>query len=232
MDPIRIDPKRALDEALRAQQKLTAGLRVLREVEDVDYGATDKEPIYCEDKVVVYRYKGPAKPTAKAPILICYALVNRPYMVDLQADRSLVKHLLALGEDVYIIDWGYPDGADRWLTLDDYIDGYIRRSVDAVAKHAGVARINLMGICEGGAFSLCFTALHQDKLQNLITMVTPVDFHTSDNMLSHWTRDMDVDLFVDTLGNVPADLMNWCYLTLKPVRLNQQKYVAMLDILD
>jgi polyhydroxyalkanoate synthase len=41
-----------------------------------------------------------------------------------------------------------------------------------------------------------------------------------------------VDLFVDTLGNVPADLMNWCYLTLKPVRLNQQKYVAMLDILD
>jgi len=63
-------------------------------------------------------------------------------------------------------------------------------------------------------------------------MVTPVDFHTKDNMLSHWTRDMDVDLFVDTLGNVPADLMNWCYLTLKPVRLNQQKYVAMLDILD
>jgi polyhydroxyalkanoate synthase len=63
-------------------------------------------------------------------------------------------------------------------------------------------------------------------------MVTPVDFHTPDNMLSHWTRGMDVDLFVDTLGNVPADLMNWCYLTLKPVRLNQQKYVGMLDILD
>ncbi|HEX5953118.1 MAG TPA: class III poly(R)-hydroxyalkanoic acid synthase subunit PhaC, partial [Rhodanobacteraceae bacterium] len=122
--------------------------------------------------------------------------------------------------------------ADRWLTLDDYINGYIRRCVDAVAKHAGVGKINLLGICQGGAFSLCFASLHQDKLQNLITMVTPVDFHTKENMLSHWTREMDVDLFVDTLGNVPADLMNWCYLTLKPVRLNQQKYVAMLDILD
>jgi polyhydroxyalkanoate synthase len=51
-------------------------------------------------------------------------------------------------------------------------------------------------------------------------------------MLSHWTRSMDVDLFVDTLGNVPADLMNWCYLTLKPYRLNFQKYVGMVDILD
>ncbi|MGH8192383.1 MAG: class III poly(R)-hydroxyalkanoic acid synthase subunit PhaC [Rhodanobacteraceae bacterium] len=232
MDPIRIDPARALDEALRAQQKLAASVRTLREVEDVDYGATDKEPIYAEDKLVVYRYKGTKKPTAKLPILICYALVNRPYMVDLQEDRSLVKNLLALGEDVYIIDWGYPDGSDRWLDLDDYINGYIRRSVDAVARHAGVSKINLLGICEGGAFSLCFASLHKDKLQNLITMVTPVDFHTPDNMLSHWTRDMDVDLFVDTLGNVPADLMNWCYLTLKPVRLNQQKYVAMLDILD
>ncbi len=51
-------------------------------------------------------------------------------------------------------------------------------------------------------------------------------------MLSHWTRGMDVDLFIDTLGNVPADLMNWCYLTLKPVRLFQQKYIGMVDILD
>jgi len=63
-------------------------------------------------------------------------------------------------------------------------------------------------------------------------MVTPVDFHTPDNMLSHWTQGMDVDLFVDTLGNVPGDLMNYCYLTLKPFRLNHQKYIGLVDILD
>ncbi|HEY0231516.1 MAG TPA: class III poly(R)-hydroxyalkanoic acid synthase subunit PhaC, partial [Dokdonella sp.] len=161
-----------------------------------------------------------------------YALVNRPYMVDLQDDRSLVKNLLAQGEDVYLIDWGYPDRADRWLTLDDYINGYIARSVEAVADRAGVDKINLLGICQGGAFSLCFAAMHPEKVRNLITMVTPVDFHTPENMLSNWTRQLDVDLFVDTLGNVPADLMNLCYLMLKPVRLNQQKYIGLVDILD
>ena len=232
MEPVKIEPTRALDEALKMQRKLAAGLKTLRELDDVGYGATDKEAIYREDKLVVYRFKGARKPTAKVPILIVYALVNRPYMVDLQSDRSLVGNLLAQGEDVYLIDWGYPDRADRWLTLDDYINGYIDRSVDAVARRTGVEKINLLGICQGGAFSLCYTSLHPEKVKNLITMVTPVDFHTPDNMLSHWMRGVDTDLFVDTLGNVPADLMNWCYLTLKPVRLNQQKYIGLVDILD
>lgn len=232
MGPVRIEPAKLVDETIRFKKKLAAGVQVLRSLDDVDYGCTPKEEVYREDKLVVYRFRGERAPTARVPTLIVYALVNRPYMVDLQDDKSLVRNLLAQGEDVYLIDWGYPDRADRWLTLDDYINGYIRRSVDAVARKTGVERINILGICQGGAFSLCFSAIYPQKVKNLITMVTPVDFHTPDNMLSNWTRNMDADLFVNTIGNVPADLMNWCYLTLKPMRLLQQKYVGMVDILD
>ena len=232
MGPLKLDAAGVFAEAQKFQKKLTAGMKVLGTLDDVQFGVTPKEEVYREDKLVVYRFRGVRKPTAKAPTLIVYALVNRPYMVDLQEDKSLVRNLLAQGEDIYLIDWGYPDRADRWLTLDDYINGYIRRSVDAVARHAGVKKINVLGICQGGAFSLCFSAIHPQKVKNLITMVTPVDFHTPDNMLSNWTRNMDADLFVDTIGNVPAVLMNWSYLTLKPMRLLQQKYVGMVDILD
>ncbi len=232
MNPLRIDPAAAMAEVQTFNRKLGAGLKTLRELDDVNYGATEKEEIYREDKLVLYRYKGEGKPTAKVPLLICYALVNRPYMVDLQPDRSMVRNLLAKGEDVYLIDWGYPDPSDRYLTLDDYINGYIRRCVEVVAKRHKLDSINLLGICQGGAFSLCFASMYPQLVRNLITMVTPVDFHTPDNMLSRWTQGMDVDLFVDTLGNVPADLMNWCYLTLKPIRLFQQKYIGMVDILD
>ena len=232
MGPLKIDPQKALDDALKFNQRIAAGFKTLRALDDVEYGASAKEEIYREDKLVLYRFKSEHKPTANTPLLIVYALVNRPYMVDLQDDRSLVKHLLALGQDIYLIDWGYPDQSDRYLTLDDYINGYIDRCVDVVAQRHQLDRINVLGICQGGAFSLCYAATHREKIRNLITMVTPVDFHTPDNMLSHWTRGMDVDLFVDTLGNVPADLMNWCYLTLKPVRLLQQKYIGLVDILD
>jgi len=230
--PLNLSPQKIAEEAMRLQQKLSAGLKTLREVEDVTYGATAKEAVYSDGRLVLYRFNGEEPASARTPLLIVYALVNRPYMVDLQHDRSLVKGLLAQGEDVYIIDWGYPDGSDRYLILEDYIERFIGGCVDFLRARHEVDRINLLGICQGGAFSLCYTALHPDRVKNLITMVTPVDFHTPDNMLSKWIQDLDVDLFVDTLGNVPADMMNWCYLTLKPFRLNVQKYVGLTDILD
>jgi len=230
--PLNIGIERVAEEAMHVQRQLGAGLKTLREVGDYDFGATPKQEVWRDGKVVLYRFIGEKAPTARVPLLLSYALMNRPYMVDLQEDRSLVKGLLARGEDVYIIDWGYPDRSDRFLTLEDYIERFIGGAVDHLRRSHGLDAINLLGICQGGAFSLCYAALHPGKIRNLVTMVTPVDFHTEDNMLSHWTRDMDVDLFVDTLGNVPADLMNFCYLTLKPWRNFVQKYVGLVDVLD
>ena len=230
--PLNITSESLALEAGQVQRKLAAGIDTLRQMDDVHFGVTAREEVWRDGKVVLYRFRGEQPPTAKVPILISYALVNRPYMVDLQEDRSLVKNLLARGEDVYIIDWGYPDRSDRFLTLGDYIERFIDGAVDYLRDAHGLPSINLVGICQGGVFSLCYASLHPDKVRNLITMVTPVDFHTDDNMLSNWNREVDVDLLVDTLGNIPADMMNVTYLMLKPWRLFAQKYVGMVDILD
>ncbi|MBK9493453.1 MAG: Poly-beta-hydroxybutyrate polymerase [Alphaproteobacteria bacterium ADurb.BinA280] len=230
--PVGISPSQWTQEWLTTQRQLRNGAQVLAQVGEVEFGVTPKEAVFSDERVTLYRYKGEHTPTEQVPILISYALVNRPYMVDLQADRSLVRQLLARGHDIYLIDWGYPDLSDRFDTLDDYINGWLHVCVEEVCRRHGLPAINLLGICQGGAFSLCYTAMHPERVRNLITMVTPVDFHTPDNMLSHWTREMDIDLFVDTLGNIPADLMNFCYLTLKPYRLFLQKYVGMLDVVE
>lgn len=232
MDPIRITPQAVLDEALKFNRKLTAGLDTLRTLGNTDYGCTAKDEVWREDKRVLYRYRRETPASVRTPLLIVYAMVNRPYMVDLQSDRSIVRALLEAGHEVYILDWGYPDRSDCATTLDDTINGTLVDCVREVSRRHGGDPINLLGICQGGAFSLCYSALYPHTVRNLITMVTPVDFHTPDNMLSHWTRELDVDLFVHTLGNVPADLMNWCYLTLKPFRLLHQKYVGLVDLLD
>jgi polyhydroxyalkanoate synthase len=88
--PLHITPERVAEEATRFQQKLGAGLQTLRDVDDVHYGATTKQEVWRDGKVVLYRYIGERAPTARVPLLIAYALVNRPYMVDLQANRSIV----------------------------------------------------------------------------------------------------------------------------------------------
>ena len=230
--PFRMDPNKIMDEVSAFQRKLASGMGQLHGARQPEYANTPRELVYSEDKLKVWHFKGAKKPTSRVPLLIAYALVNTVWMTDLQEDRSMVRNLLEQGEDVYLIDWGYPDASDRWLTLDDYINGYLDRCVDAVRQRHELDAIDLLGICQGGVFSLCYTALHPHKIRNLITMVTPVNFHTPDNMLSHWARTLDVDRFVDTVGNIPAALMNYVYLSLKPVRLNQQKYVGLVDILE
>ena len=124
------------------------------------------------------------------------------------------------------------DQADRALTLDDYINGYLDRCVDFIRDAHGVERINLLGICQGGAFSLCYASLHPEKVRNLVTMVTPVDFKTPDNMLSHWVQNVDIDLLVDTQGNIPGEMLNWTFLNLKPYQLMAQKYLGVVDLMD
>jgi polyhydroxyalkanoate synthase len=229
---IDIRPDKLSEEMLDYSRKLGQGMENLMNAGDIDTGVTPREAVYREDKLVLYRYRTPAGVTPKpVPLLIVYALVNRPYMTDIQENRSTVKGLLATGQDVYLIDWGYPDHADRALTLDDYINGYLDRCVDHIREAHGVDKINILGICQGGAFSLCYSALHQDKVRNLVTMVTPVDFKTPDNLLSTWVQNVDIDLAVDTMGNIPGELLNWTFLSLKPFSLTGQKYVNMVDLL-
>ncbi len=232
MLPVQIRPDQALSELREFGSRLQRGVKTLSELGDITVGATPKEAIYSEDKLVLYRFRPQRERTDAIPVLIVYALVNRPYMVDLQEDRSIVRSLLQGGLDVYLIDWGYPDAADRYLTLDDYINGYIDRCVDVLRRRHQVDAVNIMGICQGGTFSLCYSALHSEKVRNLITTVTPVDFHAGNNLLSRWARHVDVDLVVDTLGNIPGEVLNWTYLSLKPFRLTGQKYLDLVNLLD
>ena len=232
MIPFKMRPDEILNETRDFNEKLAQGVGHLMDVGDIPSGVTPKEPVYKEDKMVLYRYKGENKPTNKTPLLIVYALVNRPYMTDLQENRSTIRGLLDAGQEVYLVDWGYPDEADRFLTIDDYLNGYLDRCVDVIAKRHGVKKINLLGICQGGAFSLCYGSMHPEKVRNLVTMVTPVDFQTPDNMLSHWVQNIDIDLLVDTQGNIPGEMLNWTFLNLKPYQLMAQKYLGVVDLMD
>lgn len=219
-------------EVQEFNERLLKGVQTLKEIDEIEVGVSEKETVYEEDKIKLYHYLPRVKQTNKTPILIVYALVNRPYMADLQEGRSLVQGLLEQGQDVYLIDWGYADAADRFLSLDDYINGYIDRCVDFILEQHSIDSLNILGICQGGCFSLCYTSLHQEKVKNLITTVTPVDFHTEDDLLSKMVRHVDIELLVDAMGNIPGEALNWTFLNLKPFSLMSQKYIDLVNILD
>jgi polyhydroxyalkanoate synthase len=231
--PFTIDDISALTKDVsELGRKFIKGAETLFSIEEIDVGTAPKELVYEEDKLKLYHYEQKGTITCKVPVLIVYALVNRQYMLDLQPDRSIVRNLLQHGMDLYIIDWGYPTKADMYLTIDDYINGYLNNCVDVIRKKTGRDRITLMGICQGGTFSAIFAALYPDKVHNLVTLVAPFDFSTNDALLFNWSKRMNADALVDTYRVVPGDFLNAGFLMLMPFTLNIRKYVDMLDVLE
>ena len=226
------DAKTMINEIGDLNVKLLQAAETLTKIEEVDVGTSPKDLVFESDKVKLYRYRPEGPITCKVPVVISYALVNRYYMLDLQPNRSIVKKLLQHGIDLYIIDWGYPTPGDRYITLDDYIDGYLNDCVDFVRETTGHDQINLMGICQGGTFSTIYSALYPEKIKNLVTLVTPVDFSVDDGLLFCWSRHMDVDALVDTYGVIPGDFLNAGFLQLMPFTLNITKYIGMLDVMQ
>lgn len=232
MTRLALDPVRASAEMAEFLQRMTVAARRFAEFGLLTDGCSPRREVFRADKTVLWRYERTAHARGLPPLVICYALVNRPYMLDLQPDRSLIRGLLAHGLDVYLIDWGYPDADDRHLALDDYVNRYLGACIDHVRQSEGIPSVNLLGVCQGGTLSLCHAAIHPGRVRNLVTMVTPVDFHTEENLLSKWVRKLDVDRMVDVLGNVPGELLNAAFLSLMPLRLTARKYAGITDIAD
>ena len=216
-----------LQSAAALQQQGQEVLRALQGMGDVEVAMSQRACVYSDNKTRLYRYAPLARAANIAPLFICYAMVNRPYLLDLQPDRSFIRELLSAGLDVYLLDWGYPDGADRFAGLSEYIDGHLRRCIEFVLHEHAIDSLNLLGVCQGGTMSLCYAALEPGHIDRLVTMVTPVDFKTPENLLSKWAQQMDVDLLTQS-GNVSGDFLNFVYLSLMPFRLTQQKYVNLL----
>jgi polyhydroxyalkanoate synthase len=216
-------------ELEKYSQRMVQITETLLEKEDVALATSAKDLVFQEDLVRLYRFRPTGKPRSAEPLLITYALVNRETMMDLEEGRSLIRNLLDSGLDVYIIVWGYPSRVERYVTLDDYIEIYLDDCVDHVRRERGVEKINLMGVCQGGTFSAIYAALHPEKIKNLITMVTPIDFDTDDGLLNLWARHLDADLMVEALGNIPGDFMNLGFLMLKPYQLMMDKYIGLVE---
>lgn len=213
-------------------QKVLKSYETLKDIKEVEIATTPKTAVYNEDKLTLYRYNRDTEATIKTPVLIVYALVNTYKMLDIQPDRSYIKNLLAAGLDVYLIDWGYPSKGDKFLSIDDYVNGYINNCVDFIRKKNRVEKINILSICQGGTLSVIYSSLFPNKVKNLVTHVTPVDFSTNDGLLFKWSRDMDFDKLVDgNNGLVPGDFLNQGFDMLKPM-MKVQKQQTLSNSLE
>ncbi|MGD9034400.1 MAG: class III poly(R)-hydroxyalkanoic acid synthase subunit PhaC [Desulfobacteraceae bacterium] len=230
--PVDLILSKLAEDAEKAKARVERASDVLLSPLDTEIAATPYEVVHQEDRVKLKHYIPVTDNQLRTPLMVVYALINRETMLDLQPGRSVVQSFLNDGIDLYMVDWGYPTRKDRYLTIDDHVNGYMDNMVDFIRERHNLRKINLMGICMGGTFSVIYAALHPQKIKNLITTVTPTNFDTDQGLLHIWMKDLDVDRMVDAFGNMPGDLMNFGFLLLNPARLMIDKYVGFAENMD
>lgn len=220
-----------VQEGLDNMRRISRLPHLWEQVQRVRKGATPSSVVYDKNRIKLLHYETDDQQRFDTPLVVVFGLVNRPYILDLKAGKSVVEHFVKGGFDTYLVDWGVPTDADRHRTMDDYINGYMVDVIDAVRERTGQDQVNLLAYCMGGTMSAMFVPLYQEKVKNLILLAAAVDFGSRDGLLSVWTdpKYFDVDKLLDAHGNCPADLLQGAFLLLKPISNIAAKQAGFVD---
>jgi len=214
-------------------EKYKAGMQIIFEGARAETGQTPKEIIWTKNKAKLYHYEPSIEKRFPVPILLVYALINRPYVLDLIPGNSLVEHLVSNGFDVFMLDWGIPGDEDSNLTFENYVLDYLPRAVKKVLRTSKAEEITILGYCMGGTMTAMYAALFPGKpLRNLILLTAPIDFSQENTGLyGLWTSEkfFNPDHMAEAFGNIPGELIDIGNRMAKPVTNYVGSYVTMWD---
>ena len=194
---------------------------------------TPKQIIWTLNKTKLYRYIPvvPAEQRHKIPLFLVFALMNKPYILDLRPGNSFIEYMVKQGYDVYLLDWGAPGPEDKDLKFDDYVLDYLPRAIRKIKAVSGSNEFTMLGWCIGAILSTIYAALRPDDgIKNLILLTAPLDF--SDKKAGgfvRWVNDeaFDPDRIVATFGNVPGEMIDYGAKALKPVENYIGSYLTL-----
>jgi polyhydroxyalkanoate synthase len=181
---------------------------------DAKIGQTPKRVVWTLNKAKLYRYTPvvPEEQRKRIPILIVFAIMNRPQVIDLRPGHSFVEFMIHRGYDMYLLDWGAPGPEDKDLSFDDYVLEYLPRVVRKLKSVSGSDELTILGWCLGALISALYAALRPDDgLKNLLLLTAPLDFSDkASGGFIRWTSTprFNADQIVDAFGNVPGEMID------------------------
>ena len=226
----------------------TGGLSVLRGVRsfvnDVLYNKgrprqvdtspfTLGENLACTPGKVVFRnelmeliqYEPQTDEVHEIPILCSPPWINKYYIMDLAPGKSLVEWAVQHGHTVFMISYRNPDESLRETTMDDYLIHGPRAAMDVVAEISGERRVNILGLCLGGALTamlVAYLAAIGDQRVNSITLLNTLLDYSEPGPLGVFTDRATVERLeakMERKGYLPASEMRGTFDALRPNEL-------------
>ena len=118
---------------------------------------TEGAVVYENELFQLIEYKPLTKQVYERPYLVVPPCINKFYILDLQPENSLIRHLVQQGHRTFVVSWRNPDASLEHKNWDDYIADGPLRAISVVQDISGAKQINALGFCVGG--TLLGTAL-------------------------------------------------------------------------
>lgn len=184
---------------------------------DARIAQTPRDVVWTHRKTTLYRYRSSAR-EYPIPVLLVFALINRPDIFDLRPGSSFVEFLLGEGFDVFLVDWGVPDEEDADMGLAEFVCDELDWAVRETLRAAGKEELTLLGWCIGGTLCAMYCALHPaGAVRNAVLLTTPIDPRGS--LYERWVggEEFDVDYIANSYPVVPGSGIDFANKLMKPV---------------
>jgi polyhydroxyalkanoate synthase subunit PhaC len=159
----------------RPRQVDTSGFEVGRNL-----ACTPAKVVYRSDLIEILQYLPQTEQVHEVPLLCSPPWINKYYVMDLAPGRSFIEWAVRHNRTVFAISYRNPDATMANTTMDDYLINGPTAALDVIRHITGASRVDLVGLCLGGALSM-MTATYLDEIGddriNTITLLnTMVDF--------------------------------------------------------
>jgi polyhydroxyalkanoate synthase len=208
---------RLQEETQRAIQRAVKGVGYFASPAPAT-GCTPKDLLRTRGPARLYHYRPTETELYRVPILIVMATTNRGYILDLAPGQSFVEFLLGRGYDVFMLEWEAPRPEEKNLDLYDYALNFLPNAIADVKAYTGEPDVTLLGYCAGGMLSVIYAGATADQaIKNLVVFTTPIDFQQME-LFAAWSdeRFFNLDQLVDTLGNIPPEIIYLGFDMLRP----------------
>ncbi len=131
-----------------------SGLVKRRSADDFEIGvniaATPGGVIFQNELMQLIHYEASTAEVYRTPLLYVPPLVNKYYVLDLQAKSSMIKWLVDQGHDVFVISWVNPgpELADKGIA--DYCREGPVAALETIERLTGERSVDVFGFCMGG----------------------------------------------------------------------------------
>ena len=164
---------------------------------------TEGHVVFRNELFELIQYTPLTETVFERPYLMVPPCINKYYILDLQPDNSVVRHMVAQGHTVFLVSWKNPDASMAKVSWDDYVGKGVIKAIEVVQDISESKQINILGFCVGGTLTtsaLAVLAARDDHPAASLTLFTTLLDFTNTGILDVFIDEAMVELRENTIG--------------------------------